>query len=83
MIAAGAFVAKIQDQIAIRLAGMQNEQIMPPTARQRVSTASPIDHVISGQATDRIVASRTNKNVIVFFASSQFTKLRARSAQSV
>ena len=73
MIAAGAFTAKIQDQIAIRLAGMQNEQIMPLTARQRVSTASPIDHIISSQAADRIVASCTNKNVIARRANNRLT----------
>ena len=73
LVAAGASVVKIRDRIAIRLAGMKNEQIVPLAARQRVSTASPIDRIIAGQATDRIVASRTSENVIARRAENRFT----------
>src|SRR5215471_19177656 len=78
LVAAGASVVKIRDHIAIRLAGMKNEQIVPLTARQLVSTASSIDRVTAGQATDRIVASRTNENIIARRTENRFAGRRWR-----
>src|SRR3977135_2106957 len=55
---------KIQNQITIRLAGMENERVISFATRQHIRPGSPINPIVASQTIDGIAAGGANKIII-------------------
>ena len=87
IVAVPALTVKIQNQITIRLAGMENERIISFATRQHIRPGSPINPIVASQTIDGIAAGGANKIIIARSADNiraclQLGGLRTRTDQN-